>query len=343
MVIGRKVDSPCGIKREYVPTKQEIKGDLSEKGESKLSLAIPPFPYLVSYNDTPAKVLFERLDDVDKLISLNDNEIMISHDAYHTCDKITDLYTEKARMKARVGHNQSPERLWATQHDSIRRHCQLIYGEYSLKALRETIYGVGREATLYKASLARFFCDRYCPDEGMYLDPFAGWGDRIIGALSSSKVKKYTGIDPNPNLREGYEQIIKDFGWKDGVCRGELITAPFESVKIEDESVDFILTSPPYYDFEIYTQYEDPSQSIANYHSYKNWFEDWMCMCLDKMYRALKKGCYLILYVGATYRCPTFTKDIRRVCLDMEFKLENEISRPNGARAGTTFVFKKEE
>jgi hypothetical protein len=44
------------------------------------------------------------------------------------------------------------------------------------------------------------------------LDPCAGWGDRMVGAASSSLVERYVCFDPNTTLRPGYAALMKLFG-----------------------------------------------------------------------------------------------------------------------------------
>ena len=40
-----------------------------------------------------------------------------------------------------------------------------------------------------------------------------GWGGRLLGALSSSNVKKYIGTEPSTETFKGLKQIQKDFNY----------------------------------------------------------------------------------------------------------------------------------
>lgn len=79
------------------------------------------------------------------------------------------------------------------------------------------------------------------------IDPYAGWGGRLFGALSMGL--NYTGFDTNTNLKTPYEQLIKKYN------KGGVISINFtDSSKIDYSAYtyDTILTSPPYYDRELY-------------------------------------------------------------------------------------------
>ena len=75
------------------------------------------------------------------------------------------------------------------------------------------------------------------------LDPCAGWGGRMLGALAMDL--KYTGIDTNIDLKAAYD-AMKMFGdfkmiWND-------------AMKVDFAEIDYdcVLTSPPYINLEVY-------------------------------------------------------------------------------------------
>ena len=298
------------------------------------------FPYLARYDNTSPHSLMDKLKNIGSphvSIIVNKQgvptDIDISHEIYDYCDKITDFYTEEARMQASTGQNLSPFELWRQKMGMIKGTCFRRYRDCTVEHLRWTLYSMSKEATLYKASLTKVLCDLFCPEGGLYFDPFAGWGDRMLGALASPKVGKYIGVDSNENLYTGYQKILQDFD-PEGK-RAQFINCPIEEYVIDANSVDFILTSPPYYDYETYIP-DKPKP--AYYKSYQTWFHQWMLPVLCKMERILKPGGVLILYVGSTHRCPTFPEDVLTA---VKIPLLTEIRRVNAARLGRTFVFQK--
>lgn len=107
------------------------------------------------------------------------------------------------------------------------------------------------------------------------LDPCAGWGDRLAGALAlrqqqeeagaADPLTTYVCFDPNRALRRGHRQIAELFGAKlqsdDGTSmlfdNGFAVHAmPFEEGApdlLSNDSFDLVFTSPPFFDLEVYS------------------------------------------------------------------------------------------
>lgn len=75
------------------------------------------------------------------------------------------------------------------------------------------------------------------------LDPFAGWGDRCIGAMA--KDLDYTGVDSNRNLKIPYREMTRFYPHN---SRIKFINKPIEEVDLRKIEFDFVLTSPPFWD-----------------------------------------------------------------------------------------------
>ena len=110
------------------------------------------------------------------------------------------------------------------------------------------------------------------------LDPCMGWGDRQVGALASTCVRRYVGFDPNTNLVTGYKKIQKDFGHKVLIDDPEhfhvkfeggydIYSIPFEhcNKRLGPEKFELAFTSPPFFDYEDYSE-DNPT--------YTNWYKE---------------------------------------------------------------------
>ena len=81
------------------------------------------------------------------------------------------------------------------------------------------------------------------------LDPFAGFGGRMLGAIA--KGLHYTGIDTNVNLKTGYDKIFE--------CplfftyNSRIIYDSCENVDFSTIHYDTVFTSPIYYNIEVYS------------------------------------------------------------------------------------------
>jgi hypothetical protein len=133
------------------------------------------------------------------------------------------------------------------------------------------------------------------------LDPCSGWGDRLLGAEVSG-VEKYIGFDPNYNLRPGYADIMSLCGHQTTELSVdfmkfsnsyEIHSVPFEigATTMEDNSVDFIFTSPPFFDYEIYSD-TNPK--------YRDWIRGFYEPLFKQCSRIVKPDCYVCIYLSDT-------------------------------------------
>lgn len=137
-----------------------------------------------------------------------------------------------------------------------------------------------------------------------WLDISAGWGDRLLTAIAMDM--EYLGFDPNTDLIPGHTKMIETFSTPfnpEGGSTGKqkVVYLPFESRNPEgmlpDEYYDVVLSSPPYFNLEIYNENQE-GQSIKNYPTKDLWFNNFMFPSLQKAWKALKKGGFLILHIG---------------------------------------------
>lgn len=111
---------------------------------------------------------------------------------------------------------------------------------------------------MFKAATARYLYAKYSATS--VLDPTAGWGGRMLGAWSLGI--DYTGIDTNTNMQAAYDHMIEFLG-AERERQNHIVewTAPSQLRMIWDSclavdfsqiSYDFVLTSPPYVNLEVY-------------------------------------------------------------------------------------------
>lgn len=139
-------------------------------------------------------------------------------------------------------------------------------------------YGLTKN-TMYRPQMAKMICDRYKPK--LVLDPCAGWGGRMLGTVASGA--KYIAFEPNTTTYQNLTRLAKYLKIEDQVT---LICD--DALKLENyeiPQVDLVLTSPPYYDIEVYSK--ESTQSINNYNTYDDWAEHFLKtliqLCLGKL------------------------------------------------------------
>ena len=233
--------------------------------------------------------------------------IVVSKEAYELVDKLE--FTEPARLQAcRRGH-PSPLEYYQTHYDEILAQAQAQAAgqpENVRYFIREALFELSVECTTFKISVTKALFKML--GSRVVLDPSAGWGDRILGAAAAG-VDVYHGIDPNPNLRPYYDEILtfirnhpREIVDESGQVRlfdgsqYALLTEDFLSIADPEPVYDTVFTSPPFFDYEIYV--EDPRQSIAGRPTVEVWLNEFLFPYLRKAWAGLLEGGYLALHIS---------------------------------------------
>lgn len=122
--------------------------------------------------------------------------------------------------------------------------------------------------TMYRPQMMKMACIKYQPK--LVLDPCAGWGGRMLGAVSYGA--NYIAFEPNTKTFEGLNKLVDFLGIRDKVTLICDDVLNMDSYSLPD--VDMILTSPPYFDLEVYTH--ENTQSIATLNSYDSWSQNFL-------------------------------------------------------------------
>jgi len=214
---------------------------------------------------------------------------------------LTDLFSEKCRIKCKYSFNKlSPYDYFKTNKNKIIFDLKKNNKEINRDNIRNAIYGPMKDTndfyhrqlgcTNFKLTFILTILDYFKPKA--WLDLSAGWGDRLLGALIYD-IDYYCGIDPSDCMNEIYPKMIEKFG-PSKQKNYEIIKSGSEDVKLTRE-FDFIFTSPPFYDFEIYNNEDD--QSINKFNTYDKWMKNFMFKSIKNGWDVLKKGCYFALYI----------------------------------------------
>jgi hypothetical protein len=210
---------------------------------------------------------------------------------------------DKWRVKAHIIDKPSPYDYYFDNIDHIKSFAKKKYGKINPYTLRESLYTLSHEPTSFKptniVSIIKLFNSR------RILDFSAGWGDRLIGAMACD-VEYYVGVDPNHNLHAEYKKIINHFAPKlkrKGITLKEIksryimIEGAFEDVKLPAEKTyDLVMTSPPYFNFEIYDKGEN--QSVERYPLLDDWYEKFLIASIKKCINVLESGGYLVVNIN---------------------------------------------
>ena len=137
---------------------------------------------------------------------------------------------------------------------------------------------------------------------------------RLLGAIAAGV--NYIGTDPCIPTYKGLEKIRDEYGHKHKSYT--LLRQGSETYIPEDESLDFVFTSPPYFGWEAYG--DEPEQSSIKFNTSDMWKEKFLKQTIANAFKGLKKGKYLALNVANTKQYKTFEEDTVDLALQVGFE-----------------------
>ena len=244
--------------------------------------------------------------------------IITKKEDYIKIDKLVDYFNEKPRMNScRRDKPCSPIDVWTKRQDILKPWIQTQikhHKEITILGLREQLWKMGLECNAFKASLAISIYSIFKAKR--ILDFSSGWGDRLLAAMAYN-ADRYLGYDPNPNLQNGYHEMIHMFSQTkctDCGClqktegqekKYEIITEPFEISEFKEETFDLVFTSPPYFDFETYIRSDNIlsiTQSIMNYPKFNDWMVHFLFHSLYKCWYYLIPNGNMVIHLSDVYK-----------------------------------------
>jgi len=142
---------------------------------------------------------------------------------------------------------------------------------------------------MFKSTTAKYLYKKY--NAKSVLDPTAGWGGRMLGAWALGI--DYTGIDTNTNMKPAYDKMTEyltsynEFNnplfEKENNTNLKMIWSSALDVDFSKIDYDFVLTSPPYVNLEIY-------EHMAKWSSDKAFYKDFFIPLWQKSVDNIKKG-----------------------------------------------------
>lgn len=162
-----------------------------------------------------------------------------------------------------------------------------------LNSLRTMFMGIGRlfwdTPINFSPMRAKIFYECFCPKDGVIYDYSAGYGGRMLGALSSKRNFTYIATEPNTAT---YQNLL-NLGSK--IERNTLRKNSFyiynkcsEDLILPTESIDLAFSCPPFFKKEKYS--DEDTQSINKYPDYCNWLNLYVKPTIINCYNALKPG-----------------------------------------------------
>jgi 16S rRNA G966 N2-methylase RsmD len=162
-----------------------------------------------------------------------------------------------------------------------------------LSELKRGIYFVTKlpKSTMYRPQMSKLITR----GAEYVLDPCAGWGGRMLGSVANNA--HYIAFEPNKATYDNLQRMIAFLGieHKTTIINDDALNIDNYNIP----SVDIVLTSPPYFDLEVYCK--ESSQSITNRSTYKEWNDNFLYPLIQKFASKLKangRSCWNVAKVG---------------------------------------------
>jgi hypothetical protein len=218
-------------------------------------------------------------------------------------NKSSNYFQQSNRWSVDGTVSPGPLRTWQTK----KFMTTLMGSLFTMKAPR-----VDRSIVRTSIALRKYICSQFKPNVAKILydkyqaktvlDFSMGWGDRLAGFYASECAERYIGIDPRKENHPIYKQQAefyethRTFFEVEKSC--EFICSPAEDADLSayENSVDLIMTSPPYFSVERYSY--DDTQSWVRYKSINDWNEKFLHASIDNIWTTLKSGGTLMVNIS---------------------------------------------
>lgn len=173
--------------------------------------------------------------------------------------------------------------------------------QYKITNLRTVFFSTGRflrsTATNFSPLRAKAIYERFCPQNGVIYDYSAGFGGRMLGALSSFKNFTYIATDPNT---ETYNNLLTLGQYIEQATHRQnsykILNQCSEDLILEPSSIDFAFSCPPYFSLEKYCN--ENTQSIIKFPDYDQWLENYVRPTIKNCYISLKDSGFFGVNIG---------------------------------------------
>jgi hypothetical protein len=186
----------------------------------------------------------------------------------------------------------------------------------------------------FRPTIAYYLAKTYCPPQGKVFDPCAGWGGRLLGTLIADR--NYVGVDQDSetcrclsNLGSKIQNCLKDN--KSVLIKNNRI----QDVQIEPDSFDFAMTSPPYWNTEVYSPEENKPFSF--------WVEEFLIPTFEKTSLGLKTSGFFAINIKNLKRevLIPLEKETKQILEGLGFILVKTYRMKNPKSEEPIFIFQK--
>jgi hypothetical protein len=259
----------CDLSEDKEP---EIRGVVDEL--AKTIAATPSLLFDAVYDSSELAKDYESL--VKKKVNIHDGLDSRSRPGHLLLDSCMPHFWEvenwKGRSVKKLAENEAmlKKALWS----NLKMHSTPYASE-----IRRSLIMVGglSNVTKYRAAVAKAVY-QWCGAKRV-LDPCVGWGGRLLGAVAAGADVVYHGAEPCSKTFGGLQKVVLSIPKeaRDRVHISNKTGEEYLDGLLADETLelfDVVLTSPPYYNLELYSK--EATQSVEAHPSWEEWLVEWL-------------------------------------------------------------------
>lgn len=227
-----------------------------------------------------------------------------------------------------------------------RKRYGALKSESDLRKAIRTVSGT-QAVSNFRPTAAAAIYDRYLPEgDGVTWDMSAGFGGRLLGAIASSRVRKYIGTDPATLKFDGLSEMAEELPTIAEQLGGERTEVELHKIGSENfvpdkGSIQLAQTSTPYFNAEHYS--EEPTQSYIKFPSREAWLNGFLGATLSNCHRDLAADGRLVINIANVASYPNLTEDFLWLARRCGFRhietLRLALSAMPGTREGSPYKF----
>lgn len=225
---------------------------------------------------------------------------------------------------------KNPDKLWATIRNRMGN--TLLYNDdrnaeplqYPMNISLSQILigarnsGLASMGSIFKPAIAKLIYKDFIKPGSKVLDYSCGFGTRLLGLMSLGMDVKYCGYEPNTETYDNLLRMIDYFKFN-----AEIKKSGSESDDLFDDKFDFVFSSPPYFNVEIYC--DEPEQCYNKFPVYEDWLEGYWRKTVKNIDSMLASGGTFAINIGGDAN-PTMKKmeeDLNRIIVEEGFELKD--------------------
>ena len=270
--------------------------DYVEKGAGADELTLSDTPFNIRNVNIPVKLL-RSYDKHEKFAN-----IVYTDSQYEEFNVLSDLFTniEIERVRCTIKNKPSARDAYYTNRRGYINDIKHQKKEITYHNLREALFRDRnvKECTSHRPNMIT----KFLGGVKRVFDPFAGWGDRMLGVLATTDTK-YFGVDKNKHLEEGHEDILDRFDekYRANIIYKDILEVSDDDFPPEFKSYDMVFTSPPYFDYETYG--DDVESGLgSSYENDEKWSQEFLHPVLDLCWKNLDQNGHM--YINLSHTAP---------------------------------------